>query len=125
MPTFLPVPWVRWSRFRVSGVIREKESGEPIPGLVVCAFDKDVVKDDYLGECETDEQGGFEIRFTDADFKDAVESQPDLYLCVLSPGKLGPIHDTSYTIRRNASQDEFYEIEIGRAVLEAARSKQG
>lgn len=119
MPKFLPVPWIRWQRFRIEGVVREAESGRPLAGLVVCAFDKDVVKDDYLGETETDEAGRFEIRFTDADFKDALESRPDLYLCIFAHGRLGPVHDTSYEIRRNASDDEYYEIAIPRAALAA------
>ena len=117
MPKFLPVPWIRWQRFRVAGIVQESETGRPLPGLVVCAFDKDVVTDDYLGESETDAVGRFEIRFTDADFKDAVESQPDLYLCVFVPGDDQPVHDTSYAIRRDASEDEYYEIEIPRATV--------
>lgn len=112
MPKFLPVPWFRWKRFRVEGVIREQESGRPLAGLLVRAFDKDVIRDDYLGEAETDASGRFEICFTDADFKDVVESQPDLYLCVFAAGRDGPVHDTSYAIRRNASDAEYYEIEI-------------
>ncbi len=122
MPKFLPVPWIRWQRFRVGGVIREKESGRPLQGLVVSAFDKDLVSDDYLGEAETDESGSFEIRFSDADFKDAVESQPDLYLCVFVPGTREPVHDTSYEIRNDASPDEHYDIEISKAALAAGAS---
>ncbi len=106
------MPWFRWQRFRVGGVVREQETGRPLPGLVVCAFDKDLVKDDYLGETQRDESGSFEIRFTDADFKDALESRPDLYLCVFQPGTRVPVHDTSYAIRKNASDVEHYEIEI-------------
>ena len=117
MPKFLPVPWLRWQRFRVEGVIREQETGRPIPGLMVCAFDKDVVSDDYLGESETDPAGRFEVRFTDAEFKDAVESRPDIFLCVFEPGTEEPIHDTSSSIRRNASNEEYYEIAIARGVL--------
>lgn len=120
MPKFLPVPWIRWQRFRVEGVVREQESGSPLPGLVVCAFDKDLIKDDYLGETETDAEGRFEIRFTDADFKDAIESHPDLYLCVFSPGSDEPVHDTSFAIRRNASEEEYYDIEIPRSGLGGA-----
>ncbi len=117
MPKFLSVPWMRWQRFRVTGVIREQESGRPLRGLLVRAFDKDLIRDDYLGEAETDGSGRFEIRFSDADFKDAVESQPDLYLCVFVPGRDEPVHDTSFAIRRDASNDEHYEIGISRSSL--------
>lgn len=112
MPRLLPVPWIQWKRFHVSGVVRAQGSGEPLAGLVVCAFDEDLVKDDFLGECETDAEGRFEIRFMDADFKDAVESQPDLYLCVFVPGTREPVHDTKSEVRENAGQDEVFEIEI-------------
>ena len=117
MRGFLPVPWIRWQRFQVDGVVREQESGRPLPGLVVCAFDKDVLQDDYLGECETDASGRFEIRFTDADFKDATESRPDISLCVFSPGTRKPVHDTSLALRRNAGREEHFEIAIPRTSL--------
>jgi hypothetical protein len=117
MPKFLPVPWIRWQRFRVAGVVRESESGRPLRDLLVRAFDKDLVQDDFLGESETDAGGRFEIRFTDADFKDAVESRPDLYLCVFVPGVDEPVHDTSYEIRKDAGRQEYYEIAIPRSSL--------
>ena len=117
MPDFLQVPWLQWKRFIVSGVVREAESGRAVPGLLVNAFDQDLVKDDYLGQCETDADGRFEIRFTDADFKDVVESRPDLYLCVIAPGSREPVHDTRYEVRENADREEFFEIEIPRTAL--------
>jgi carotenoid cleavage dioxygenase len=117
MPSFLPVPWIRWQRFVVDGVVREQESGRPLSGLVVCAFDKDLIKDDYLGECETDAAGRFEIRFTDADFKDAMESRPDIYLCVFAPGTREPVHDTSLALRKDAGDEEHYELAIPRGSL--------
>jgi len=117
MRGFLPVPWIQWKRFRVEGTVREQESGRPIPGLVVCAFDEDLVKDDFLGECETDPDGRFEIQFTDADFKDFGETRPDLYLTVFLPGDEQPIHDTSHAVRDDADEEEFYDIEIPTAAL--------
>jgi hypothetical protein len=112
MSRSIPVPWLRWQRFRVWGVVREEGSERPLSGLRVQAFDKDAVSDDFLGDCSNDEQGRFEIRFTDADFKDVIESQPDIYLMVFAPGRKEPIYDTSYAVRRNASQEEYYEIQI-------------
>jgi carotenoid cleavage dioxygenase len=117
MPKSVPVPWIQWRRFRITGLIREEESGRPLPGLMVCAFDKDVIKDDYLGENLTDADGRFEIRFTDADFKDAIESRPDLYLYIFVPGHDDPVHDTSYQVRQNATDDEYFDIRIAKADL--------
>ena len=70
------------------------------------------MKDDFLGEAVTDAEGAFTIRFTDADFKDVVESQPDIYLCIFAPGHDRPIVDTSCEVRENASNDEYFEIEV-------------
>lgn len=117
MPEFVPVPWIRGQDFRVKGVVRELDTGHPLPGLVVAAFDRDFVDDDFLGESETDAAGRFEIHFTDAEFKDVIESQPDLYLCVFRPGTKQPIHDTSYAVRKDAGADEHYDIAIPRAQL--------
>ena len=119
MPDFLPVPWIQWKRFRVSGLVRELESGAPLPGLHVQAFDKDVVSDDYLGDSETDADGRFDIRFSDAEFKDFLESKPDIYLCVRAPGRSAPLADTSAEVREGAGRDEYFEISIPRAALEA------
>ena len=117
MPDFLTVPWIRWERFRVEGTVREKESGRPLPGLIVRVFDKDFFSDDYLGEDETDAEGRFEVGFTDADFKDELESRPDLYLCVMARGSAEPIHDTEDAVREHAHHEEIFQIEIPRAQL--------
>jgi len=125
MPRFLPVPWMRWQRFRIGGVLRERESARPLAGLRVCAFDEDVVKHDFLGEALTDDQGRFEIHFTDADFKDAMEARPDIYLSIFVPDHAEPIHDTSFAVRRNATSEEYFEIDIARDALPRARRGRG
>jgi len=112
MPTYLPIPWIQWKRHRVFGTVREAGTGRPLPGLIVNAIDKDVLKDDYLGQCETNAEGRFEIRFTDSDFKDIGESKPDIYLCIRRVGREEPIVDTSHQIRRNASEEEYFEIDV-------------
>lgn len=121
MPRFLPVPWFRWKRFRIEGVVREQESGRPLSGFTVRAFDQDVLRDDHLGDALTDAEGRFEIRFSDVQFKDLLESRPDLYLCVFAPGAREPVQDTSSAVRENASELERFEIEVPRALL-AGRS---
>ena len=118
MPTYVPIPWLQWKRHRVFGIVREAETGRPLAGLLVSALDKDIWKDDYLGQGETDAEGRFEIRFTDADFKDIGESKPDLYLCVTKAGRDEPLVDTSARVRRNASEEEYFEIDVPRSVLE-------
>ena len=112
MPKFIPVPWIRWQRYRITGFVRELGSERPLPDLRIAAYDKDLVKDDFLGEATTDASGAFEIRFTDADFKDLVESKPDIYLCVFCGDRFEPIHDTRFEIRENASHEEHFELRV-------------
>ncbi len=117
MTTKIPVPWLQWRRFKVSGVVREEGSGRPLAGLQVQAFDEDMISDDFLGECLTDAEGRFEIRFLDSAFKDVVETRPDLYLIVVDP-EAGVIHDTSFDVRRNAEHEEVFEIVLRAADTE-------
>ena len=112
MPKFLPIPWIQWKRFRIEGFVRFEGDGAPCQGVRVCAFDKDVVYDDFLGECVTDAKGRFEIDFTDADFKDIGEARPDIYLSVFRPGANEPVADTRGEIRHNAERHEFFELSI-------------
>ena len=106
------VPWVRWHRFKVEGLVRERGSRRPLPGLTVRAFDEDVLADDHLGDAVTDDAGHFEIHFTDEAFKDLTEAHPDLYLCIFDGGPDRPVFDTKYEIREDASHHEYYDIEI-------------
>ena len=105
------VPWLRWHRFKVEGLVREAGTGRALSGLMVRAFDKDLVADDHLGDSTTDENGHFEIHFTDEAFKDLTEAHPDLYLCIFAADGRA-LHDTEYAIREDASHHEYYDIEI-------------
>ena len=117
MPDFMRVPWYRWKRYRIDGVVREQQSGRPVSGLLVRAFDKDVIRDDHLGDTTTDAEGRFTILFNDAAFKDVFEERPDIYLCIFASGRSEPVHDTSYEIRQNAGHEEYFEIEIASTEL--------
>ena len=98
--------------FRVSGVVREAETGRPLSNLIVRAFDRDLMFDDKLGYAVTDDGGRFEIRFEREAFRDLLETRPDLYLRVLDRLGVRILHDTRGAMRRRASHDEEYEIAI-------------
>jgi hypothetical protein len=104
-------------RFRVFGVVREAESGRPLPGLFVRAFDKDVFADDDLGAATTGPDGRFELSFTELAFRDVVELRPDLYfrVCVGPGGR--EVHSTIDRVVWNAKADEDVTISIPRAAL--------
>lgn len=80
-------------------------SGKPAAGVLVSAFDKDLIsKDDYLGSAITADNGGFEIAFKKADFMELfLDQKPDIYLEVSASGVI--IHSTEDAILRNADEN--------------------
>jgi hypothetical protein len=68
--------------FKIRGVVRERETGHPLPGLVVKAYDKDLRFDDVLGSAVSGELGRFEILSELADFRELFETRPDIYFKV-------------------------------------------
>jgi hypothetical protein len=102
-------------RYRTFGVVREAESGRPLAGLLVRAFDEDLIFDDALGAATTDATGRFEIDFTELKYREVFEQRPDLYLRVLTPGDEREIFVTK--VRRNAKGDEDFDVRIPRASL--------
>ena len=85
--------------------------GKGLPDLRVSVFDKDLLFDDRLGEAVTDADGQFNILYQTNDFKDLLESKPDLYLKVISEkGKL--LFTSEKAIRWQSDRVEYFEIEI-------------
>ena len=109
-------------RFRVFGVVRETESGRPLPGLFVRAFDKDVFADDELGTATTGPDGRFELAFTELAFRDVVELRPDLYFRLFTGPGGREVHSTVDRVVWNAKADEDVAISIPRAALADPRS---
>ena len=98
--------------YRIRGSITEEETGRAISNLIVRAFDKDIALDDSLGSATTDEDGQFEILFGEAEFQDLFETRPDLYLRVFDASGERLMLDTSDAVRWNASQKEFYSLQL-------------
>jgi hypothetical protein len=98
--------------FQISGTVEEQETGRPLAGLIVRAFDRDLLFDDKVGFATTDRDGRFEIRFRTEDFSDLRESRPDLYLRVYDTEGTGLLYETTDAIRWNASADEHYRLRI-------------
>jgi class 3 adenylate cyclase/GAF domain-containing protein len=105
-------------RFAIRGVLRSAEDGAPLAGLRIFAFDKDMVRDDYLGEATSAPDGRFEIAFTDEFFGDLFEKRPDLYLLVKDAEGEREIHHTRDSVRWNAQAIEHYELRIPRSHLD-------
>ena len=105
---------------RVVGTVVEEESGRPLEGLVVRAYDKDILFDDRLGSVHTNAKGEFEISYTETQFRDFNETQPDLYVKVFDASGKKLLHSTKKRGAPGAEVLERYEIRIPRAKLAAA-----
>jgi hypothetical protein len=105
---------------RIVGTVVETESGQPLGGLLVRGYDKDLIKDDHLGDTHTDAAGRFEIVYSEVQFKDLHETLPDLYLRIFDASGKRLLHTTENAVRANALVIERFEIRIPRAKLAGA-----
>ena len=105
---------------RVLGTVKEEESGRPLAGLIVRAYDEDLLKDDHLGDTVTGANGEFEISYTEAQYRDFQETLPDLYLRIYDPSGKRLVHTTEKSVRKNAMVLERFDIRIPRAKLAAS-----
>lgn len=112
-------------KMRVMGIVREKESGEPVAGLIVHAYDKDLVSSDLLGKTQTGTDGKFLIEYDSVDFQELLDRNPDIYIEIFRSSdvkeqktkRVKPIYTTRKSIRHNASSSEKYYIEISKKQL--------
>jgi hypothetical protein len=107
-------------RMRLYGSVVEEESGRPLEGLVVRAYDQDLIVDDHLGDTHTNASGHFEIQYSEVQFRDLHETLPDVYLRVFDPSGKRLLHTTEREVRKNALVEERFEIRIPREKLAAS-----
>jgi hypothetical protein len=101
---------------RVVGKIVEEESGKPLAGLEVRAFDKDILFDDKLGVATTDAKGEFRIDYTNTQYSFMIETSPELYIRVHNAqGKL--LFTSKKAIRKDPLTEERYDIKIPKSKL--------
>lgn len=104
--------------FTIKGVIVEEETGRPLPDLIVRAFDRDLIFDDIVGYSTTDDDGRFTIQFGREQFRDLWESRPDLYLRIYDRDGIRLIHETTDSIRWNASGYEVFRLRVPARALD-------
>ena len=104
---------------RVVGTIVEEESGKPLAGLQVRAFDKDLLFDDKLGVAITDAAGSFRIDYSQVNFSSmfGTETTPELYVHVFDASGKNLLWTSKKAIRKNPAVEERYDIKIPRAKL--------
>jgi len=106
-----PEPQAEAHQFKVVGRVQESGSGRPLPDLLVRAFDRDLVSDDYLGEARTGADGRFVIIFREELFRHLFETQPDIYLQIFDAAGR-KIANSENSVRWNAGRLERFEIEV-------------
>ncbi len=104
-------------RYKITGRVRVEESGAPCEGLLVRAWDKDLIFDDHLGDARTGPDGRFEISFTDEQFRQVFDENPDEYLRVYDASGRLELYSTRGAVRRDAGEVEHFEIAIPEARL--------
>jgi hypothetical protein len=104
---------------RVIGTVVEEESGKPLQGLQVRAFDKDLIFDDKLGVAITDAEGKFRIDYSQLDFSSifGTETMPELYVRVFDKTGKKLLWTSEKAIRKDPQVEERYDIRIPRAKL--------
>jgi hypothetical protein len=71
--------------FHISGRTIHHQTRQGIPNLRVEAWDKDLIFNDLVGSAITDEQGRFQITFTEAYFRECfLDRRPDLFFKVFN-----------------------------------------
>lgn len=97
--------------FRIRGQVRDPESKRGISGVVVSAFDKDLIFDDLLGEIATDANGNFQLSYEGKAFQGLFDSRPDIYLRIKTlDGQL--LYTTEDNVRCEAGKEEHFVVEI-------------
>ena len=104
---------------RVVGIIVEEESGKPLAGLQVGAFDKDLLYDDKLGVAITDAAGAFRINYSEMDFGSifGTETAPDLYIRIKDATGKKLLYTSKNAIRKDAQVEERFDVKIPKAKL--------
>jgi hypothetical protein len=75
--------------FRISGRVLNRETYYGIEGLLVEAWDKDVIYNDLVGSAITDEQGVFQIEFDESYFSELfLDQRPDLFFKIFRENTL-------------------------------------
>jgi hypothetical protein len=78
---------------------------KPAAQLSVSVYDKDLLSsDDFLGKTITAENGGFELSFTEKDFKDLFfDHKPDLYF-IINDANGEELFNTKKSVIKNADE---------------------
>lgn len=94
---------------RILGTVHKEENREALGGVMVEAYDADLLIDDLLGAAQTDNQGRFVIECTDLN---EWNDRPDIYLLVKS-ARGDILHSTRRHIIYDVSEDLAMDVVLG------------
>ncbi len=110
--------------FRIKGLVKEKESGIPLSGIFVKAYDKDLIFDDLLGAAVSDSNGKFEVVCESEDFQEFFDAKPDIYFKAYRADRQTLLHTTEDAIHWGMGKDSEFEILIPFASLHGQEQTQ-
>jgi len=84
---------------------------QPVRGVVVSLYDKDLFFSDVLGSTLTDNGGNFHVLYRPESFRDLFDKKPDLYVRVFDQhGRV--LYSSQNAIRPNAGRVEEFQITL-------------
>jgi hypothetical protein len=104
----------RGRAYLVHGTITGSDSGTAVQGIIVRAFDKDLFREQPLGEAKTDREGRYSIQFDRRNFSGPIiklERHPDIFL-VLFDAEGHRIYSTERSIIVDAGRDTVIDVRV-------------
>ncbi len=87
-------------RYVIEGIVVHENTRQPLAGLRVEAWDKDLIIDDLVGSAVTDQDGRFSMAFDSTYFRELFfDRRPDVFFRIYDGDRL--VHDTLDSVIRN------------------------
>lgn len=93
----------------ISGKVHELETGRPVKGLIVEAYDADAFSDDLLGSTQTDNEGRYDVRTPSR--RGIFRERPDAYILLKDP-KGRTLKSTRSSHMRDINEDVVIDVPI-------------
>src|SRR5512147_148633 len=93
----------------ISGKVHELETGRPVKGLTVEAYDADAFSDDLLGSTQTDDEGRYDVSTPSR--RGLFRERPDAYILLKDP-KGRTLKSTRSSHLRDINEDVVINVPI-------------
>ncbi len=97
--------------FVVAGRVVDAETGVGLSDVHIRALDRDILKDDLLGETRTDDLGYYRLEYTRKDFRDLFEGKPEVYIEVLDNDG-NTLYTSDQSFRHKAGKVEILDAAV-------------